>query len=630
MAYKGLDDFIKVLEQDNDLQRIDYPVSIALEITEIADRQVKSGGPALLFTKNGSQFPLLINAFASDKRIAKALGLSSIQEVRGEVEKILALVNEKPPSLLAKIKLASRLKKMLSYAPKKLRGKGICQENIILSPDLSILPVLKCWPADGGPFITLPLVHTIDPETETLNVGMYRMQVLDNKTTAMHWHLHKDGASHFRSYQKQKKKMPVVVVLGGDPVYTYAATAPLPAFVNEYMFAGFLRKKSIRLVKAVTQPVYIPEDADIVLEGYVDPEETLVVEGPFGDHTGFYSLADKYPKFHLTAITYKNNAVYPATIVGVPPMEDAWLGKLTEQIFIPPLKSLIVPELVDMYMPVEGVFHNILIVKIIKSFPGQALKVMNALWGAGQMMFSKIIVVVDQHFPEIRSDGIFQEILSRVSIPQDIVFSKGPADVLDHAGIKSLFSGKIGIDATGKVLSNKPDLIKRKQIDTLPYSVESIEIKKCYAHPAAPELLLLTIAKKRADFMEKFFEWLSFNECFSGYRFFVLCDKEMDVQNPSLVLWWVSNHIDPGRDIRILKDENRNALIIDGTVKTSGIDSFDRDWPNPVAMDRETIERIDQIWNDLKIGEKITSPSIKIQSLLKGSGAVRSEKEFLD
>jgi 3-octaprenyl-4hydroxybenzoate decarboxylase (EC 4.1.1.-) len=274
--------------------------------------------------------------------------------------------------------------------PKVKSGKGECQEVVMTNPDITKLPVITCWPKDGGPFVTLPVIHTKDPNTKTRNVGMYRMQVFGPTLTGMHWHKHKVSARHFNEYKKLKKRMPVAVALGGDPVYAYSATAPLPENVDEYMLAGFLRKKRVELVKCITQPeIEVPADADFVIEGYVDPEDELIWEGPFGDHTGYYSLPDWYPRFHITAVTHKKNAVYPATIVGIPPQEDAWLGKATERIFLAPIKMTMVPEIVDMDMPVEGVFHNLVIARINKEYAGQGQKVMNAMWGAGQMMFNK-------------------------------------------------------------------------------------------------------------------------------------------------------------------------------------------------------------------------------------------------
>ena len=392
--YSSLQDFILDLEKHHELIRVKEFVNPELEITEIVDRFSKNNGPALLFEKTGTNFPLLINAFGSEKRMALALGVQHLDEVAKDIEQLFKSLMSPKDSITDKLKMLPQLAEIGSWMPKQVSGRGDCQQVIMQNPDLKKLPVMTCWPYDGGPFITLPVIHTNDPNTGQRNVGMYRMQVFDSRLTGMHWHKHKVSAKHFAEYKKLGKKMPVAVSLGGDPVYTYCATAPLPENVDEYMLAGFLRKKKVKLVKCLTQEIYVPNDADIIIEGYVDPNDELIWEGPFGDHTGYYSLADWYPRFHVTAITHRKDAVYPSTIVGVPPQEDAWLGKATERIFLAPIKMTVVPEIIDMEMPIEGVFHNLTIVKIKKDFAGQAQKVTNAMWGAGQMMFNKILIVV--------------------------------------------------------------------------------------------------------------------------------------------------------------------------------------------------------------------------------------------
>ena len=416
MAYSGLKDFIILLENKNQLSRIKTFVDPLLEITEVTDRVTKANGKALLFENTGSDFPLLINAFGSDKRISLAIGREDLNEVGMEIEEILGTLSDLRGPLFKKISALPSLLKLASILPVRLKRKGICQQVIQPDPDLSILPVLKCWPHDAGRFITLPMVHTIHPETGNTNVGMYRMQVLDHNTTAMHWQRHKTGANHFEAWKKINKKMPVSVALGGDPAYTYSATAPLPENINEYILAGFLRKKKVRLVKCITNDLFVPFDADIILEGYVDPSEEPVWEGPFGDHTGFYSLADWYPRFHVTCITYSKNAVYPATIVGVPPQEDAWIAKATERLFLSPIKLTLQPEVVDFHMPDAGIAHNLVIVKINKSYPGQGMKVINSLFGAGQMMFTKYLVVVSGNI-EIRS---YKDLLKHIFSHTDL------------------------------------------------------------------------------------------------------------------------------------------------------------------------------------------------------------------
>jgi 4-hydroxy-3-polyprenylbenzoate decarboxylase len=399
--YKDLQDFVNVLEQKGQLKRIKVEVDSELEVTEIVDRVVKSGGPALLFENvKGSEFPLLINTFGTYERMKLALEVESLDDIAREIEELIDFSNY--VGLFNKIRSATRLAKLAKIFPKKVK-QGACQE-VMEEPNLYRLPILKCWPGDGGRFITLPLVITRDPETGVQNMGMYRLQVFDEKTTGMHWHLHKDGREIYEKYKRRGQKMPVAVALGCDPATIYASTAPLPKEIDEMVFAGFLRKAPLELVKCKTCDIYVPANAEFVLEGYVDIDE-LREEGPFGDHTGYYSLKDYYPVFHITCMTRKKNPIYPATVVGKPPMEDCFLGKATERIFLPFLKILC-PEIVDINFPLEGVFHNCVIVSIKKRFPGHAKKVMHALWGIGQMMYTKIIVVVEVNFPYTKLNNL--------------------------------------------------------------------------------------------------------------------------------------------------------------------------------------------------------------------------------
>jgi 4-hydroxy-3-polyprenylbenzoate decarboxylase len=447
MPYNSLADFIQVLEREGELKRIDHPVRAELEITEIADRVMKRGGPALLFENIiGKKIPLLINAFGSAKRMALALGVSEIEEIAREIAK---LIQTKPPrSFKDKLHLLSELIKLAGVPPKIVKDAP-CHEVIDREPDLSILPVLTCWPGDGGPFITLPMVFSKDPFKGTRNVGLYRMQVFDSRTTGMHWHLHKVGARHYQRQKEHTGRLELAACLGGDPAMIYAATAPLPDQIDEILFTGFLRKKGVELVKGVTVDVEVPASSDIVIEGYVDPAEPLRREGPFGDHTGFYSLADDYPVFHVTCITHRKNPIYPTTIVGRPPMEDAYLGKATERLFLPLLRVTL-PEIVDMNLPVHGVFHNLAIVAIKKEFPGHARKVMHALWGLGQMMFTKTLIVVDHDVKIHDLTEITWIVGNHIDPKRDMVFVEGPVDVLDHAAPVLAYGSKVGIDATRK------------------------------------------------------------------------------------------------------------------------------------------------------------------------------------
>jgi 4-hydroxy-3-polyprenylbenzoate decarboxylase len=452
MAYHGFQDFLETLEKDGELRRIKTPVSSELEITEIADRVVKAGGPALLFENVlGSKFPVAINAFATRKRMSRALGVDDLEEIATRIETLTKLPGNMPPTLLGKAMLLPGLAVIGQNTAPKMVSHAPCQEVVKTGADikLSELPVLKCWPQDGGPFVTLPLVFTKEPNTGKRNVGMYRMQVYDDNTTGMHWQRHKVGSRHFAEYESQGKDIPVAVALGGDPAFTYAATAPLPDMIDEMVFAGFLRNKAVELVKCKTIDMEVPADAEIILEGYV-PAGVRRTEGPFGDHTGFYTLEDEYPIFKVTAITHRKNALYPATIVGRPPMEDGWLGKATERLFLP-LVRLFVPEILDYNLPVEGVFHNLCIVKMKKRYPGHAQKVMHALWGLGQMMFTKIIIVTDEWVDVQNLQEVLWVTCNNIDPERDVHFVRGPMDVLDHASRAMGYGSKMGIDATRKM-----------------------------------------------------------------------------------------------------------------------------------------------------------------------------------
>jgi len=448
MAYKDLQDFIGKLEAAGELRRITCEVDPYLEITEITDRVCKANGPALLFERvKGSDYPVLMNAMGSYRRMAMALGVEDLAQKSDTISELVQWAFSQARSL----DIASILPKLSifrSFFPHRVH-KAACQEVVDHEPDLGKLPVLTCWPQDGGPFLTLPLVFTQDPETGTSNMGMYRMQVFDSRTTGMHWHIHKDGAHFYQKYQERGERMPVAVALGCDPAVTYAATAPLPEGIFEILFAGFLRGKPVDMVKCVTCELQVPADAEFVLEGYVDPQEPLHTEGPFGDHTGYYSLTGEYPVFHITCITHKKHPVYPATVVGKPPMEDCYMAKATERLFLPLLK-LIIPEIVDLDLPLPGVFHNCAIVSIHKRFPGQVSKVMHALWGMGQMMYTKMIIVVDDTVDVHDTATVMWKVFNNIDGKRDIVFSDGPLDALDHASPIPLRGTRVGIDATRK------------------------------------------------------------------------------------------------------------------------------------------------------------------------------------
>lgn len=450
MPAADLQTFIAELEQRGWLRRITVEVDPVLEITEIADRVMKAGGPALLFERvRGSPWPLLINTFGSRERMCLALGCTDFAELADRVQALLK--PEIPTTLMQKLRKLPELAQLGSLPPKIVR-RGVCQEVVHADDaDLLALPALKCWPQDGGRYITLGAVFTKDPETGERNVGMYRVQLFEPKLAAMHWHPHHDGARHFRRYRERGQRMPLAIVLGGPAILPYAATCPLPPGVDECLFGGFLQGQALELVPGVTQPdIEVPATAEFVIEGYIDPTEPLIREGPFGDHTGFYSLADDYPRFHVTAITHRRRPIYPATIVGKPPMEDYWLGKATERIFLPLLR-MIVPDIIDYDLPLFGCFHNCAFVKIRKEYPYQARRVMSAIWGAGQMSLTKLIVVVDEHVDVHNQDEVLFQLCANVDPRRDIMVVDGPLDILDHAAPACGAGSKLGIDATRKI-----------------------------------------------------------------------------------------------------------------------------------------------------------------------------------
>ncbi len=448
MAYKDLQEFIQVLENNEELIRISTEVDPELEITEITDRVSKILGPALLFENvKGSDMPVLINAYGSRTRMALSLGVQNLDDIAAEILEFIQIADNVPASMLDKVKILPRLAQISSYMPKMVKN-GSCQEVVDHNPSLDNLPVLKCWPEDAGRFITLPQVYTKNPENGKRNCGMYRLQVFDARTTGMHWHIHHDGADNYRKNCELGKPTEVAVALGGDPAIAYAATAPLPKDIDELIFAGFLRKKPVELVKCKTVDLEVPADAEIVIEGHVDPSERRI-EGPFGDHTGYYSLAGEYPVFHINCITHKKNAVYPTTIVGKPPQEDCYMALATERIFLPLLKFQL-PEVIDMHLPMEGVFHNCVLLSIKKSFPGHARKIMSSLWGMGQMMFAKFIIVVDEDVNVQNVSEVMWKVFNNVDPRRDTMIVDGPLEVLDHSAPLPLLGSKMGIDATRK------------------------------------------------------------------------------------------------------------------------------------------------------------------------------------
>jgi len=636
--FRNTQHWIKALEEAGELVRIKEYVNPHLEIAEITDRISKHDGPALLFENTGTDFPVLINSMGSEKRMAMALGVNSLDDIGREIVKLFQQIAGPKDSILDKLKLLPTLNSIGSWMPKVISGRGDCQQVVIRNPDITKFPVLKCWPEDGGPFLTLPIIHTKDPNTGIRNVGLYRMQVFSPTMTAMHWHRHKVSARHFNEYKKLNQKMPVVVALGGDPAYSYCATAPLPDGVDEYMLAGFLRRKKVELVQCLTQDAQVPADADIIIEGYIDPEEEYILEGPFGDHTGYYSLADYYPRYHITCITHRKDAVYPATIVGIPPQEDAWLGKATERIFLMPIKMTMVPEIIDMNLPVEGVFHNLVIVKIKKDFPGQATKVMHALWGAGQMMFTKMMIVVDGDVNIHNPMEVARYVSENFNADTDVMFTQGPVDVLDHSCSVMAFGGKIGIDGTRKL----PEETASSQFPVPSFQSTANQIKSENVKHKFPEikdvnsslfekgisLVFIAIEKNRKNHIREIGERVASLEEFKKVKTIIFLDHSMDINDTADAVWRFSNNVDPKRDHQVVfpkADGEVAHLLLDATRKTKALDGFQRDWPNILASDEKTMDRIDEIWEKLGLGKFIPSPSRKYRNHLYEGGAVVQE-----
>ncbi|WP_294594567.1 menaquinone biosynthesis decarboxylase [uncultured Rikenella sp.] len=571
--YKNLTEYIRALEQAGELIRIPVPVDPVLEIAELTDRQAKQpgGGKALLFEHTGTGFPVLTNLMGSERRICMALGVERLSEVGERIESLFSDALRPKAGWMEKLRMLPLLGEVAQWMPRNVSRKGECQQVVLKGEeaDLSKLPVLKCWPHDGGRFVTLPLVHTVDPETGVRNVGMYRMQVFDPRTTGMHWHRHKTGERHYQEYRKRGERMPVSVCLGGDPVYTYCATAPLPDGMDEYLLAGFLRRRPVDLVECLTNDLRVPADCDFVIEGYVDPAEPKAVEGDFGDHTGFYSLKDLYPQFHVTCITHRRDAVWPATLVGVPPMEDAWIQLATERIFLAPIRLAVAPEVVDLWMPPAGVAHNLAVCVIEKSYAGQAFKVAHALWGAGQMSFNKFLVMLSaEDAAGVSGEGyreVIRERLHRFDPTRDTLFSRGVLDVLDHSSPQLGFGGKLCLDLTRKLEEEGGERPRREEIP-----VEVV--------------------------------WDDFVES-AGLEFEDL-------------VWLAVGNTDPGRDVSVT---SAGVLRLDARFKPSEVE---RGWPNVVTMSPEVIERVDARWSEYGFsGEPLPSPSRRYQSLVRSGSA---------
>ena len=603
-----LQEYVAKLEAAGELQRIKTKVSTRFEITEITDRVSKSegGGKALLFENTGTEYPVLMNMMGSDKRMAMALGVESLDDITRRIDALLKQATSPKNSFMDKLRMLPLLKDVAKWFPRKASGRGECQQVVWQGEeaDLSRLPILTSWGCDGGPFITLPMVCTIDPETGIPNMGMYRMQIFDNKTTGMHWHRHKTGARHYDGYKRLGRRMPVTVCLGGDPAYIYSATAPMPDNMDEMLLAGMLRRKPVKLVKSLTNDIWIPADCDFVIEGYVDPQEELAIEGDFGDHTGFYSLKDLYPRFHVVAITSRRDAIYPATIVGVPPMEDAYIAKATERIFLAPIRLVVQPEVQDLYMPIEGTAHNIAMTSIAKRYEGQANKVAQGLWGAGQMMFNKYLVVTPAE-TNLRSKDELFSLLRRLDPERHLIRSEGILDVLDHATPTTGYGSKLAIDLTDVAALPEPEFMEpRTMKPTGGIELFNTEFVKSLG------LLILYAAREwreRVDVME----YLRSNGV-SQIKYVAVFDYgAAGYMTPSDLLWLAAANTDPKRDIAV----EEGIVIIDARSKRPGYGDNPPRFPNVVSSLPETIHYVDERWAEYGLGELLPSPSRRYRKL---------------
>ncbi|MGD0817090.1 MAG: menaquinone biosynthesis decarboxylase [Methanomassiliicoccales archaeon] len=600
--YRNLGEFISRLETEGELLRVKGEVSPHLEITEITDRMSKSpkGGKALLFERvTGSAFPVLTNAFGSERRMAMALSCDRLDELEKKIEGLLD--TKMPGGFLGKLGMLPELVSLSKSFPRTRRmSRPPCQEVVITGDDIDLdkIPVLHCWPKDGGRFVTLPVVFTKSIDGHARNVGMYRMQIFDKKTTGMHWHIHKDGSHNFNAYKKQGKRMPVAVAIGTDPAITYAATAPMPQGMDEMILAGFIRGSPVDMVKCKTIDMEVPAESEFILEGYVDPEEKRI-EGPFGDHTGYYSLQGEYPVFHVTAITHRKNAVYSTTVVGRPPMEDCYMAKATERIFLPPLKKLL-PEIVDYWMPWEGVFHNIVVVAIHKEYPMQARKVMNALWGNNQMSFAKMILVIDNPGLLGNPSLLLEKVQENLDLAHDLVLTEGILDVLDHSAPNPLFGGKLGIDATERVegepartIHDDNELNEEDILGAIRGLKVNVSSRSIGLHTRNP-VVLVGVKKEGVSskhVREKFRPMASLLGCT-----LVLFD-DIDLKDDSLVLWKTFNNIDPLRDMELAG----TGVIIDAT-KKGLIDGHVREWPDEIEMSKDVKDRIEHRKKEFGLG----------------------------
>ena len=601
MRYDSLKEFIARLDAEGELVRVREKVSPILEIAEIADRVSKlpEGGRALLFENvEGSRFPVLINAFGSRRRTN--LGLGDVERIARDIERYLKL--PPPTGWVDKMKLLPMLFEAAHFPPRLTRGRAPCQEVVLTGDkvDLGLLPILQCWPHDAGRFITFPIVINRSADGRLRNVGLYRMQVYDRNTTGMHWHIHKDGAHFFHDFKRQNKTMEVAVAIGADPAVCYAASAPLPYGIDEFLLAGFIRKAAVPLVKCLTVDLEVPANAEFVLEGTIDPGE-MRTEGPFGDHTGYYSQDGDYPVFRVRAITHRKDAVYHTTLVGKPPQEDLYLGRATERIFLPLMRTQL-PEIADMHMPAEGVFHNLLIISLKKRYPMQARRLMSALWGLGQMSFVKTIVVVDETVDVQDVRAVASRVLSGISLKRDLFFSEGVLDVLNHASDHALHGSKLGVDATTKI-EGEPGHGEPLR----PASQDVPEAGRVAAHfsqltgcryievdASSTPVLFVALDKTRPHQGREFLEAFFAEPEFDSIAICIVIDQPVDLDDTSLLMWKFLNNLDPRRDI--LLHGERLGIDVSRKMPEEG---YTQNWPEEIEMDAGVRARVEARWNKI-------------------------------
>jgi 4-hydroxy-3-polyprenylbenzoate decarboxylase len=589
---------ITLLKEHDELTVITEPLDIYLEISHLAYAEVKkeNGGKALLFTrpvdgKSGKKFsePVLMNVFGSYRRTELLFGRS----IEGVADEITKLLHMKPPaSLKEKFGMLGDLFALKSVFPKRLGGRGACQKVKQLEGDVNLydLPILTTWEQDGGPFITMGQVYTQSLDGTMVNLGMYRLQVYDKNHLGMHWQIHKDASHFFDQYHKAGMRMPVSIAIGGDPLYTWCATAPLPYGVNELLLYGFIKKEPARLVKSLTTPLYVPEDVDYVIEGWLDPSE-MKIEGPFGDHTGYYTLEEPYPVLEVSAITRRKKPVYLATVVGKPPLEDKYMGWATERIFLPLLKTN-APDLIDYHMPENGVFHNLILAKMQPLYKGHAKQFMHVFWGAGQMSFVKHAIFLDEKAPRLDNyESLVTYILNRFD-PKRLFISEGITDALDHSSPEALVGGKLGIDATGANNVEEPQLMEDEALfakvkELVP---EATGLKQYMRHTRNP-VTVVSVEKQRA--LKECFEALTPLTPFLRIVVFVDAGKN-DIDNPYMLIWRVTNNLDAQRDVFI----SGLTVGVDGTNKTA-VDGFARRWPDDVTCTPEVVQKLKEkgVWS---------------------------------